>query len=87
MIRRCQQQEQATESDMKEFFTQKKPSTKAGKCLHACLMESIGLIKNGMFSAENSNRFMGEMAQGNKEIIKVIEEVSRECEHVQDSDR
>lgn len=93
---------------MKEFFTQKKPSTTAGKCLHACLMESIGLvtdnklyhfcgyfhwqiavfqIENGKFSVENSIRFMANMAQGNKEIIKVIEEVSRDCADVEDSDR
>lgn len=43
-IRKCEKQEQATEADMKEFFEQKKPSTRAGKCLHACLMESIGLV-------------------------------------------
>lgn len=40
-----------------------------------------------MFSVENSIRFMANMAQGNKEIIKIIEEVSRDCADVQDSDR
>lgn len=44
MIRGCQSQEQATENDMREFSQQRKPSTKTGKCLHACLMESIGLV-------------------------------------------
>lgn len=44
MTQSCQTLVQATESDMKEFQMQKKPSTKSGKCLHACLMESIGLV-------------------------------------------
>lgn len=34
----------ATDTDMAEFSQQKKPSLKTGKCLHACLMESIGLV-------------------------------------------
>lgn len=46
MVRRCQSQEQATENDMQEFQQQRKPTTKTGKCLHACLMESIGLVMN-----------------------------------------
>lgn len=44
MIGRCQRQELATETDMTEFSQQKRPSAKTGKCLHACLMESIGLV-------------------------------------------
>lgn len=46
MVRRCQAQEQATENDLREFQQQRKPSTQTGKCLHACLMESIGLVMN-----------------------------------------
>lgn len=44
MTRACQNQVQATEDDMKEFSMHSKPSSKSGKCLHACLMESIGLV-------------------------------------------
>lgn len=44
MIRRCETQEQATESDMRDFAQQRRPSTKTGKCLHACLMEHVGLV-------------------------------------------
>lgn len=40
-----------------------------------------------MFSVENSVRFMAQMAQGNKEIVNVIEEVSKDCEDIRDSDR
>lgn len=44
MTRSCQKMVQATEDDMKEFQMQQKPTTKSGKCLHACLMESIELV-------------------------------------------
>ena len=44
MFGRCQRQELTTDADMTEFSQQRKPSTKTGKCLHACLMESSGLV-------------------------------------------
>lgn len=47
MIQRCQTEEKATETDMAEFSQQRRPSTATGKCLHACLMESVGLVRIG----------------------------------------
>lgn len=44
MIQRCQSQEKATENDMMEFSQQKRPTAHTGKCLHACLMENVGLV-------------------------------------------
>lgn len=45
MVQKCQMTEQATDSDMAEFSQQQRPSGKTGKCLHACLMETVGLVK------------------------------------------
>lgn len=30
---------------------------------------------------------MSQMAQGNQELVKIIEEISKECEHMSDDDR
>lgn len=57
MTRACQNQVQATEVDMKEFSMQSKPSSKSGKCLHACLMESIGLVILEFFSSFNPKSY------------------------------
>lgn len=40
-----------------------------------------------MLSAENSVRFMSQMAQGNNELIQIIKEISKECEEMKDEDR
>lgn len=44
MLQRCETQEQVTENDIRDFLHQKRPSTTTGKCLHACLMETVGLV-------------------------------------------
>lgn len=44
MIRRCETQEQVTQDDMRDFAQQRRPTTTTGKCLHACLMETVGLV-------------------------------------------
>lgn len=76
-------QEHATEADIKEFQQQQKPSTHTAKCMHACLMESIGLIENGKLSVKNSVEFISRMVQGNNnELIKIVEEISTECFNV-----
>lgn len=45
MVQRCQMTEHATDTDMDEFSQQRRPSERTGKCLHACLMETVGLVK------------------------------------------
>lgn len=40
-----------------------------------------------MLSVETSIRFIKEVAEGNKNIVKILEQVSRDCEGVEDSDR
>lgn len=57
MTRSCQQVVQATEDDLKELQTQQKPSSESGKCLHACLMESIGLVLTNTFLKHLVDRF------------------------------
>lgn len=44
-------------------------------------------ISDGKFSVESSVRFMSQMAQGNNELLKIIEEISNDCVAVTDDDR
>lgn len=41
----CIEKEGASENDVKEAKAHQVASTKAGKCLRACFMESIGVVR------------------------------------------
>lgn len=40
----CATMEGATNDDLIEILARKVPSTRAGKCVHACLGETIGIV-------------------------------------------
>lgn len=40
----CGLKEQATHYDLDELFAHRPPSSKSGGCLHACIMQSFGLV-------------------------------------------
>lgn len=40
----CAGTEGASAADVEEAFAKKPPSTKSGKCLHACVTEKIGVV-------------------------------------------
>lgn len=46
MGKSCQEKEGASDADLKELIDHALPSTKPGKCLRACMMESIGLVSD-----------------------------------------
>lgn len=42
----CMAKEGASETDLAEMMGYKLPSTRSGQCLNACIMESIGIVRN-----------------------------------------
>ena len=44
LVTDCKGKEGASDDDEKLLFERELPSTKEGKCLHACIMEAIGLV-------------------------------------------
>lgn len=44
LIGKCQSAEGASDSDVAEAMAHKPPSTRAGQCFNACVMESLGLV-------------------------------------------
>lgn len=44
LAKTCQENEKASDADVKEALDHELPSTDAGKCLRACVMESVGVV-------------------------------------------
>lgn len=49
LLNDCKDQEKATDDDVQMFLSQKKPQTKGGKCLIACIYEKKGGVSNYSF--------------------------------------
>ncbi|XP_031638586.1 general odorant-binding protein 19d-like [Contarinia nasturtii] len=83
----CAQNEGATDQDMDEIFARKVPSTREGKCVHACLGEMIGVMKNNMLDVERAVE-LAEMAfNGDTTKVNTARELANECSGVTDGDR
>lgn len=46
LLNDCKVQEKATEEDVQMFLNQKKPESKSGKCLMACIYEKTGGVSS-----------------------------------------
>lgn len=44
LVNKCASKEKATSEDVAVMINREMPTTRAGQCLHACLMETIGLV-------------------------------------------
>lgn len=44
LVSKCASKEEATSDDVAVLINRDIPSTPTGNCLHACIMESIGLV-------------------------------------------
>lgn len=45
LAKKCQETEKATDFDVQETLDHELPSTDTGKCLRACIMESLGMVR------------------------------------------
>lgn len=44
LIADCGAKEEVAESDVAAVMERQLPSTRAGKCMHACMIETLGLV-------------------------------------------
>lgn len=87
MAKTCQTKEGASDVDLQQLMQRELPSTHTAKCLHTCIMESIGLIENGKPSVESSIELAKVASDNNAQIVKLTKEVAEECATVSDHDR
>lgn len=44
LVKKCASKEEATSDDVTVMINREMPTTRAAQCLHACLMETVGLV-------------------------------------------
>lgn len=55
MASNCQTKENASDADVVSLLAGEFPSTAAGKCLHACMQETLGIVRTDQISSHKSN--------------------------------
>lgn len=85
LLAKCKAQEGATDSDIEGALAYAFPTTRSGQCFHACMMESLGVMKDGKISVEGSVK-IAEMS-GDPAKVKNSEIVGTECQSVGGGDR
>lgn len=53
IAKECQGKEGASDADIQAALAFKLPTTKPGKCLHACVGETIGVVSHYVSAIEN----------------------------------
>lgn len=71
--------EGATEEDMYEMMAMEVPSTAAGMCLNACVMEKTGITVDGVFSVENSVLAAKRITDNNADKMKAVVAITADC--------
>lgn len=75
-------QEKATDEDVQMFLNMKKPESKSGKCLMACVYEKTGGIKDGKIDASTIKQSVAN--SGEKPFPN---EIIEECLAIANADR
>lgn len=55
LVGKCRAQEGASDADIQEMAAHQPPSTSSGKCLNACIMESVGIVRKSLLPQHNSS--------------------------------
>lgn len=53
LIADCGKKEEVSEADVAAIMDRQLPSTRAGKCMHACMLETLGLVHSFQFNWDN----------------------------------
>lgn len=65
----------------------KLPTTPEAKCMHACMLEEMGVLINGKQSPETAIAMAKQLSNNNPKIVKLITDVTRDCATITDRDR
>ena len=82
----CKAAEGANDDDMTAFVKHLAPTTQEGKCMHACVMDKLGITVNGEYNLEGAINAAKQNANGEKKIQIGIE-MAKACAHITASDR
>lgn len=86
-IAECKEKEGGSDADVDEMVARKAPSTKSAKCMHACVSELVGAIKDGKVSVEGTVEIASKAFAGDEKAVQTAKEIAMECSNISDPDR
>ncbi|XP_031638803.1 uncharacterized protein LOC116350935 [Contarinia nasturtii] len=86
VAKECAEEEGASAVDVDELVAHKSASEKGGKCIRACLAETVGMIKDQV-DIEGVSNLAAMAFDGNPTKIQVAKNLANECADITDPDR
>lgn len=83
----CMGKEGAADGDLQEVLARKLPTTKGSKCIHACIQETMGFVKDNKFNSDGAIDIVTKVYNGDEKAVAFIKEIATECSAVTDADR
>lgn len=87
IIATCKAKEGSSDADEAEALVHKMPSTTGGKCIHACIGESLGYLKDGKLSDAGLTDIINKYYDGNEKVMSTTKKMAAECADITDADR
>lgn len=83
----CKGKEGANDDDLNEVLARKLPTTTGSKCIHACIHEAIGIIKDNKMHPDAAVEVTAKAYNNDEKAIAFVKEITHECGSVTDADR
>ncbi|XP_031638585.1 uncharacterized protein LOC116350788 [Contarinia nasturtii] len=87
MVEECAKKESGSSTDIEEVFAKKLPSTKNGKCIHACVGETTGLIKDNKVNVEGAIAMAKMVYDNDAAKVQMANDLANDCIGVTDGER
>lgn len=87
IVGECKGKEGATDADEAEVLARKDPTTKGGKCIHACIGETLGLMQGGKLNGDGMIDSVQKAFNGEEKAMNVIKQIVADCTSITDPDR
>lgn len=87
ILEECKAKEGATDADVTSLMAREMPTTQTAKCLNACMVETVGLVKDGKPSPEGAVELAKMAYNGDERAMSFAKDIGTDCAHVQDGDR
>lgn len=83
----CASKEGASAADVEEYAAHKPASSTVGKCLRACVGETVGIMKNNQVDVEGVKSVTTMAFDGDAAKIEMVTGFAKACVGITDADR
>lgn len=87
IARECKAIEGASDDDIGRLAEKLRPDTREGKCLFACILEKLNMMKDQELNKESFLAFAKVILAQDAEKMKSAAELADECMHIKENDR